>query len=200
MVQSIDDPPDLDFSPPEMVLQDMEEQAKVAEVVPSCKGLELTEVALPVSSVEEVPLEVKASSNPRSLKVCESNDSLGGNGRPPGPTSSTLLDEFLNNFSCTAPLSLLDAPIHVQFEGESTCATRRSGRLDKKNKNCSIPIAKRAEYRLAEAFGELPKDAFSKKGSEEDVQEKMKPYLQMCKQPVSSMALQAIHELVQVNG
>ena len=77
---------------------------------------------------------------------------------------------------------------------------RRSIRLDKKNKQCVIPVANRAEFRLAESFGELPKGQVLKKGSEEDVQDKMKPYLRLCKQPASPTALQAIREMVQVNG
>ena len=72
--------------------------------------------------------------------------------------------------------------------------------MEEKNKECTIPTAKRAEYRLAEAFGELPKDTSSKTSSEEEVQERMKPFLRMCKQPPSPTALQAIRELVQVNG
>jgi hypothetical protein len=71
--------------------------------------------------------------------------------------------------------------------------------LDEKNKYCSIPIAKRAEYRLAESFGEMPMGTVSKKGTEEDVQEKMKPYLMLCKKPASPMAIQAVPELVRVN-
>ena len=98
--------------------------------------------------------------------------------------STTLLDEFLSSFSCAAPRSLLEEPIHVQIDGESTCSERRSGRLDKKNRNNNIPTAKRAEYRLAEAYGELPKGMKSKKGSEEDVQEKMNSYLRMYKKPL----------------
>uniref|UniRef100_M8BY65 Uncharacterized protein n=1 Tax=Aegilops tauschii TaxID=37682 RepID=M8BY65_AEGTA len=90
-------------------------------------------------------------------------------------------------------------PIHLQIEGPSTCSGRRSDRLDKKNKNCNIPTAKRAEYRLAEAYGELLKGMTSKKATEEDVQEKMKPYLQMYKKPLTPTAVQAIRALMEVN-
>jgi hypothetical protein len=115
-----------------------------------------------------------------------------------GVPSTTLLDEFLS--SCAVPRSLLEEPIHVQIEGASTCSGRRSGRLDKKNKNCNFPTAKRAEYRLAEAYGELPKGMTSKKGSKEDVQEKMNSYLRMYKKPFTPTAIQAIRALVEVNG
>ena len=145
--------------------------------------------------VEEQAKEIP--SDHKSLKVSEDDAPLGGSGVPLRPTSSSLLDGYLSSFSSTA--SLLDAPILVQFEEDSACTGRRSGRLDKKNKHCSIPIAKRAEYRLAESFGELPKDSIPKKGSEEDVQEKMKPLLRLCKKPASPMATQAIRELVLAN-
>ena len=118
----------LDAVLPEMVFHGVEEQAM--------DDLVLSEAASPASTFE-------------------SNKSSGGNSVPLGPSSSTLLDEYLGSFNCTAPLSLLDAPIIVHLEGDSTCALRHSGRLEKKNKNCNIPTAKLAEFRLAEAFGEL---------------------------------------------
>ena len=188
MTQSTDDPPDLGLVLPKMVLQSMIQEDKVDEIMASCKGLAMIEEALPDSSVGHVPSELTAPCGPHSLKV------------PEYDSSPSLLDELLNNFSCTAPLSLLDAPIHMQVEGDSTCVGRRSGRLDKKNKNCNIPVAKRAEYRLAGTFGDLPKDTMSKKGTEEDVQEKMEPYLRSCKKPITPTAMQAVRELVQVNG
>ncbi|CAM0947081.1 unnamed protein product [Alopecurus aequalis] len=175
----LDDPLALDSVLPETVTQGVEEQVKVDEIVASCNDVELIERALPFSAVGEVP--------PKG--VSEFNNSFGGDGVPPGPTSSTLLDEFLGSFGCAGPLSLLDAPILVQTEGGASCVGRRSGRLDKKNKDSNIPAAKRAEYRLAESFGELPRDSFSKRGTEEDVQERMKPYLQMCKKPITPTTL-----------
>jgi hypothetical protein len=120
-------PPGLDGVLPQMVIQDMEKQANVAGSSPLGDGMELAERPAP----------------------------LGGNGVPPGPSSSTLLDGYLSSFCCSEPLSLLKAPILVQLDGGSACAGRRSGRLEKKNKDCSIPTAKRAEHRLAESFGEL---------------------------------------------
>ena len=165
----------------------------------SCNGLGLSVAALPISSVGEALAELTAPGDPHISKVYEPNVSNDGNGVPPGPSSPSLLDELLNNFSCTAPLSLLDTPIQLQLEGSSTNAGRRSVRLDKKNKICNIPIAKRAEFRLAEAFGDLPKENISKKPTEEDVQEKMKTYLWMSKKPTTPTAIQAIRELVEAN-
>jgi hypothetical protein len=98
---------------------------------------------------------------------------------PPGPASSTLLDEYLRSYCCTEPLSLLDSQILVHLEGASTCARRRCGCLEKKNKDCSIPTAKRAEHRLAEPFRDLTKEVTSNKGPEEEMQEKMKSYPRM---------------------
>ncbi|KAM0821786.1 hypothetical protein ACQ4PT_071950 [Festuca glaucescens] len=115
------------------------------------------------------------------------------------PSSSTKLDEFWSSFKSTAQYSLLDAPIQVQFEGDSSCVERRSGRLDKKNKDCNIPVAKRVEYRLAESFGDPPKGPAPKKGSAEDVQEKMKTLLRLCKKPASPLETQASRELILAN-
>jgi hypothetical protein len=75
---------------------------------------------------------------------------IGGNGVPGGTSASILLEEYLSGFCNTKPLSFLDAPILVHLEGDSTRAGRRSGRLEKKkNKDCSILTAKRAEHRLS---------------------------------------------------
>ena len=184
-----------------MVIQGEEEQAKVAEKVTSSNDLEHFEEALPDGLVGEVPPFVSssvtlASGDTTNMMSSGSEEPLGDIGAP----STTLLDEFLSSFSCAVPCSLLEEPIHVQIEGASTCSERRSGRLDKKNKSCNIPTAKRAEYRLAEAYGELPKGMASKKGSEEDVQEKMNSYLRMYKKPPTSTAIQAIRALVEANG
>lgn len=170
--QTSDIPPGLDGVLPQIVIQGMGKQSKVADSVPLGDGMELA----------------------------EKPDLLGGNGVPSAPTSSTLLDGYLSSFCCTEPLSLLDAPILVQLDGDSTCARRRSGHLEKKNKDCSIPAAKRAEHRLAESFGDVPKEATSKKSSEEEVQEKMKTYLRMCKKPITTVTTQDVRELVEVNA
>ena len=122
----------------------------------SCTGLGLYVAALPVGSVGKAPAELTTLGDPQRSKVSEPDVSNDGNGVSPSPYAPTLLDELLSNFSCTAPLSLLDAPIQLQVEGDSTNAGRRSVRLDKKNNISNIPIAKHAEFRMAEAFRELP--------------------------------------------
>jgi hypothetical protein len=94
--------------------------------------------------------------------------------------ASILLEEYLSGFRNTQPFSLLDAPIFGQLEGDSTCAGRRSGRLEKKNKDCNIPTAKRAEHRLSESFGDRPKEVVSKKR-------------------ITPVTAQAVRELLQVN-
>ena len=58
-------------------------------------------------------------------------------------------------------------------------AERRSIWLDKKNKDSAIPAAKRAEFRRAEAFGEIPKLKSKEKATDEAIEEKMQFYLQM---------------------
>jgi hypothetical protein len=148
-MQTLVVPPGLDGVPPEMVIQGVEKQAKIADSVHLGKIVELNE---------------------------KPDSSLASNGVPPSPATSALLEEYLTSFRRTEPLSLLDAPILVQLEGDSTCVGRQSGRLEKKNKDCSIPTAKRAEHRLLEAFGDLPK-----KG-------------------VIPATAQAVQELVEING
>jgi hypothetical protein len=107
MVHSTDDPPDLDFILSEKVPQDVGEQGK------------------------------GTTCGPKSLEVSKVGTLLGGSGVPIGMSSSSLLDGYLSSFNCTEPLSLLDTPILVQIEGDTTCVGRRSGRLDVKNKRCN---------------------------------------------------------------
>ncbi|XBI47472.1 hypothetical protein VPH35_111411 [Triticum aestivum] len=77
---------------------------------------------------------------------------------------------------------------------------RRSYRLDKKNKDCDIPVAKSAEYRRAEAFGEVPTLKSKGKASEEDPNENMQHYLQMYKKEHTPKATEVVHALVQANA
>ncbi|XBI13607.1 hypothetical protein VPH35_140329 [Triticum aestivum] len=165
---------------------DVEEQGTFEEIVKVSKDMEQIEVVLLAGLAIEVPPLV---SSPVML-------SSGGTTTMMSSGSGKLLDDI---GMPQAPRSLLEAPIHVQIEGASTCSERPSGPLDNKNKSSNIPAAKHAEYRLAEAFGELPKGTTSKKVTEEDVQEKMKSYLRMYKKPLTSTAIQAIRALVEVN-
>jgi hypothetical protein len=62
-----------------------------------------------------------------------------------------------------------------------------------KNNGCNIPVAKRAEYRRAEAFGEVPKTKSKGKANEEILNEKMQHYLQMYKMQHTPRAIEAVH-------
>lgn len=200
----VDVSPAIDHVLSDMEIQGEEEQTKIDKIVASSNGMDQSMVALPSSMVVEVPplvssLLMHASGEVSKTMSCALEESLGDIGLPQGPTSTPLLDEFLSSFSCTAPRSLLQAPIHVQIEGGSSCSKRRSGRLDQKNKNCNIPTAMRAEHRLAEAYGDLPKATTSKKATEADLEEKIQSYLRMYKKPPTPVAMQAIRALVEVN-
>jgi hypothetical protein len=72
--------------------------------------------------------------------------------------------------------------------------------LDKKNKDCDIPVAKRVEFRRAEAFGEVPKIKSKEKASEEVLDEKMQHYLQMYKKQHTPQGIEAVHALVKANA
>jgi len=78
-------------------------------------------------------------------------------------------------------------------------AERRSIRLDKKNKDCGIPAAKRAEFRRAATFGEIPKLKSKEKVTDEVIEEKMQFYLQMYKKQRTPQVLEAFRELVVSN-
>jgi hypothetical protein len=77
---------------------------------------------------------------------------------------------------------------------------RHSCHLDKKNKDCDIPVAKRVEYRRAEAFGEVPKIKSWGKASEEVLDEKMQHYLQMYKKQHTPQGIEAVRALVKANA
>ena len=117
MVQHTVDPPDVVSAPLETMVQVLDEQHNVVEAVVSCKDVELAEVILANNYVGKVPLELASPRDSLSLKILEPDIPIGGNRMPLSQTSPTLLDEMLGNFSCTAPLSLLDAPISLQIEG-----------------------------------------------------------------------------------
>ena len=77
---------------------------------------------------------------------------------------------------------------------------RRSCRLDKKNRDCDIPTAKRAEYRRAEAFGELPKSKGKGKATEEVLNEKIQFILKMYKKQHTPQVIEAVRALVESNA
>lgn len=77
---------------------------------------------------------------------------------------------------------------------------RCSGRLVKENKGCTVPVAKRAEIRLAEAFGEMPNGKEKEGDPEESAKTTMKAYLEMYKKTLTLKAIEAIHVLAGING
>jgi hypothetical protein len=62
--------------------------------------------------------------------------------------------KFLEELALTVSSSSQNAQ---KGEAAPPLSERRSCRLDKKNKDCDIPVAKRVEFRRAEAFGEVSK-------------------------------------------
>jgi hypothetical protein len=72
--------------------------------------------------------------------------------------------------------------------------------LDKKNKDCDIPAAKRAEFRRAEAFGEVPQIKSKGKASEEVLDKKMQHYLEMYKKQHTPQGIETVRALVKVNA
>lgn len=92
-------------------------------------------------------------------------------------------------------------PLPQQFKAVATPhVVRRSSRLVKKNKGCTILVAKRAEIRLAEAFGELPNGKENEDDLEESAKQRMKAYLEMCKKPLTPKAIEAIRVLAGISG
>lgn len=71
--------------------------------------------------------------------------------------------------------------------------------MDLKNKSCDIPPAKGAEYRRAEAFGEVPKVKSKGKDNEQTLDEKMQYYLKMYKKHHTLDVVGAVRALVQAN-
>jgi hypothetical protein len=70
--------------------------------------------------------------------------------------------------------------------------------LDNKNRDCDIPVTKRAKYRQTEAFGEVPKIKGKGKANEEVTNDKMQHYLQMYKKQHTS--IEAVRASIQVNA
>jgi hypothetical protein len=85
-------------------------------------------------------------------------------------------------------------------EASPSLLAQLSCRLDKKNNGCDIPVAKRAEYRWAEAFGEVLKTKSKEKANEEVLNEKMQHYLQKYKQQQTPQAIEAVRAIVKVNA
>ena len=134
------------------------------------------------------------SGSPNVMQVGEDGQQFASVTQVDKPPIS--LEEFLKNVTCVLPSPLLGTPPPVQMAAENATRTaRRSGRLDKKKRSCNIPTAKRAEFRLMEAFGELPE-----MNKDEVAESKVQTFQNMCKKPLSSQAMAAIHSLVGIGG
>ena len=134
------------------------------------------------------------SGSPNVMQVGEDGQQFASVTQVDKPPIS--LEEFLKNVTCVLPSPLLGTPPPVQMAAENATRTaRRSGRLDKKKRSCNIPTAKRAEFRLMEAFGELPE-----MNKDEVAESKVQAFQNMCKKPLSSQAMAAIHSLVGIGG
>jgi hypothetical protein len=191
MVQATDDPPDLACVLPERATQGVEEQAKMdVETAPSCFDMEMS----PDGHLTVGKLKISgAPCTDKSSKELIHMDA----GEPLEKASPSSWDEFLDELA----LTVSSAPQNAQVgETAPSLLERRSCRLDKKNKDCGIPVAKRAEYRRAETFGEVPKIKRKGKASEEVLDEKMQHYLQMYKKQHTPQVVEAVRALVKVNA
>jgi hypothetical protein len=177
-----DDPPDLAIVRPERVTQGAEEIFKVdAERVPSGFDMELTLG------------ELKASGDACTIKPSKELIHMDGN-EPLERASPSPWGEFLEELALTVSSSSQNG------EAAPPLLERRSCRLDKKSKDCNIPVAKRAEYMQAEAFGEVPKIKSKGKAFDEVLEEKMQHYLQMYKKQHTLQGIEAVRALVKVNA
>ena len=102
------------------------------------------------------------------------------------------LEDSLTKVTCALPQPLLGTPAPLHGEKDDG---RQSGRLEKKNKVCNIPTSKRAEYRMLEAFDELPEVSKA-----EGPEQKMQAYLDMYKKPLSPQVIEALSSLARIAG
>lgn len=106
------------------------------------------------------------------------------------------VEEFLSNFTRVFSRPLLGSPTPVQVVAEdASCIARQNGLLDKKKNMCNILTAKRAEFRLMGAFGELPK-----MNKDELAENKMNAYLEMYNKLLSSQAIMETLTLAGIDG
>jgi hypothetical protein len=87
-----------------------------------------------------------------------------------------------------------------ELEAPPSHFERRSCRLDLKHKGSDIPASKRAEFRRAKAFGEVPNVKSKGKASEEVIDEKMQHFLKMYKKQHTPKVVEAVRALVQANA
>lgn len=108
------------------------------------------------------------------------------------------VEELISKVTCVRPPSLLGTPMPAQVRVDST--PRRSGRLVQKNKKCNIPIAKRAEHRLMEAFGEVSEVGDKEAKGDHEAKNKMATYLEMYKKPLTPKVIEALSVLTGLRG
>jgi hypothetical protein len=140
--------------------------------------------------------ELKASRDACTIKPSKELIHMDGN-EPLERASPSPWGEFLEELALTVSSSSQNAKMG---EAAPPLSERRSCRLEKKSKECNISVAKRAEYRRAEAFGEAPKIKNKGKASEEVLEEKMQHYLQMYKKQHTHQGIEAVCALVKVNA
>jgi hypothetical protein len=194
-VDPLDDPPDLAIVRPKRVTQGAEEHTKVGvERVPSCFVRELFEV---LSGRQLTLRELKTSGDACTIKPSKELIHMDGD-EPLERASPSPWGEFLEELALTVSSSSQNAQMG---EVAPPLSERRSCHLDKKkNKDCDIPVAERAEYRRAEAFGEVLKIKSKGKASEEVLDEKMQYYLQMYKKQHTLEGIEAVCALVKANA
>ena len=143
-------------------------------------------------------LQVLCALDPEKTTKESIQDDADGPHEEASSDSASLVGELFKELACIATDSSLAAQVR---EAVPSLIERRSSRLDKKNKECDIPTSKRAEFRRAEAFGEVPKIKSKGKATEEVVNEKMQYYLQMYAQGTqhTPQKLEAIRAVVEVN-
>jgi hypothetical protein len=155
----------------------------------SCIDMELNEVEPDGLSAAE---DLRVSGAPCTEKPSKGLIQMDAD-EPLDKASPSPWGEFLKELALT-----MSSSMHMG-ETAPSLLERRSYCLDKKNKDCDIPVAKRTEYRRAEAFGEVPKFKSKGKTNEEVPNEKMHHYLQMCKKQHTPQTIEAVHALVDVN-
>jgi hypothetical protein len=182
VVQATADPPDLALVLPEMAIQGVKEQTDMELIVVEPDGHSLVE-------------ELKVSGAPCTGKSSKEIIPMDAD-EPLERASPSPWGEFLEELALTVSSS----PQNMQMEEAApSLLGRHSCRLEK-NIGCDIPVAKRAEYRRAEAFGEVPKIKSKGKANEAVLNEKMQHYLQMYKKQHTSQEIEAVRAVVEVNA
>ena len=168
-----------------------ESASPVVQDMPIQQGFAVVSVVPP--ALEELKESDVPSSKEKITKEIVQIDAI----EPQEKVSTSLVGDFFDELACFASGSRTGMQLG---EASSSHIGRRSIRLDKKNKGSDIPTAKRAEYRRAEAFGELPNIKSKGKATDEVLNEKMQFYLQMYDKQHTPQTREAIRALVEANA